>query len=74
MIALMMEAASTSKTSVKFYQTTRRNNPEDSHFQTSRRDNLNSNDIKILHVASLINAISIYSSLITPSSALRENY
>jgi hypothetical protein len=30
-IALMMEAASSSKTSVNFYQTTRRNNPEDSH-------------------------------------------
>jgi hypothetical protein len=30
-IALMMEAVSTSETSVKFYQTTRRNNPEDSH-------------------------------------------
>jgi hypothetical protein len=30
-IALMMEAASTSETSVNFYQTTRRNNPEDSH-------------------------------------------
>jgi hypothetical protein len=28
---MMMEAASTSKTSVNFYQTTRRNNPEDSH-------------------------------------------
>jgi hypothetical protein len=27
----MMEAASTSETSVNFYQTTRRNNPEDSH-------------------------------------------
>jgi hypothetical protein len=26
-----MEAASTSETSVNFYQTTRRNNPEDSH-------------------------------------------
>jgi hypothetical protein len=31
MIALMMEAASTSETSVNFYQTTRRNNLEDSH-------------------------------------------
>jgi hypothetical protein len=31
MIALMMEAASTSEMSVNFYQTTRRNNPEDSH-------------------------------------------
>jgi hypothetical protein len=30
-IALMMEAASTSETSVNFYQTTRRNIPEDSH-------------------------------------------
>jgi hypothetical protein len=31
-IVLMMEAASTSKIiSVNFYQTTRRNNPEDSH-------------------------------------------
>jgi hypothetical protein len=27
----MMEAASTSETSVNFYQTTWRNNPEDSH-------------------------------------------
>jgi hypothetical protein len=29
--ALMIEAASTSETSVNFYQTTRRNIPEDSH-------------------------------------------
>jgi hypothetical protein len=28
-IALMMEAGSTSETSANFYQTTRRNNPED---------------------------------------------
>jgi hypothetical protein len=31
LIALMMEAVSTSETSVNFYQTTRRNIPEDSH-------------------------------------------
>jgi hypothetical protein len=31
--ALMMEAASTSETSVNYYQTTGRNNPEDSHIQ-----------------------------------------
>jgi hypothetical protein len=31
MDALIMEAASTSETSVNFYQTTRRKNPEDSH-------------------------------------------
>jgi hypothetical protein len=41
-IALMMEAASTSETSVNFYQTTRRNNPEDSHLYTRRRENLKS--------------------------------
>jgi hypothetical protein len=39
-IALMMEAASTSVTSVNFYQTIRRNNPEDSHLHTHRRENL----------------------------------
>jgi hypothetical protein len=31
LITLMMEAASTSETSVNFYLTTWRNNPEDSH-------------------------------------------
>jgi hypothetical protein len=31
LIALMMEAESTSETLVNFYQTTRRYNPEDSH-------------------------------------------
>jgi hypothetical protein len=39
---LMMEAASTSETSGNFYQTTRRNNPEDSHLHTRRRKNLKS--------------------------------
>jgi hypothetical protein len=34
-IALMMEAASTSESSVNFYQTIRRNNLEDSHLQRS---------------------------------------
>jgi hypothetical protein len=33
-IALMMEAATTSETVVNFYQTTRRYNPEDSHLRT----------------------------------------
>jgi hypothetical protein len=32
-IALMMEAASTSETSVNFYQTAWRYNPEDSHLE-----------------------------------------
>jgi hypothetical protein len=38
----MMEAVSTSKTSVNLYQTTRRNNPEDSHLYIRRRENLKS--------------------------------
>jgi hypothetical protein len=42
-IALMMEAVSTSETSVNFYQTTRRYNPEDSHLHIRRRENLKSN-------------------------------
>jgi hypothetical protein len=38
----LMEAGSTSEMSINFYQTTRRNNPEDSHFYTCHRDNLKS--------------------------------
>jgi hypothetical protein len=34
----MMEAVSTSETSVSFYQTTQRNNPEDSHLHTVHKD------------------------------------
>jgi hypothetical protein len=36
----MMEAATTSETSVKFYQTTWRNNPEDMHLHTRRLEKL----------------------------------
>jgi hypothetical protein len=36
----MMEAATTSATSENFYQTARRNNPEDGHLHTRRRVNL----------------------------------
>jgi hypothetical protein len=42
LIALMMEAASTSETSVNFYQTTLRYNPEGSYLCTHRRENLSS--------------------------------
>jgi hypothetical protein len=42
LIALMMEAAGTSKTPVNFYQTTRRYNPEDSHLHTRHRESLKS--------------------------------
>jgi hypothetical protein len=41
-IALMMEAASTSETSINFYHTTRRSIPEDSHIHTCRRESLKS--------------------------------
>jgi hypothetical protein len=42
LIALMMEAVSTSETSVNFYQTTWRYITEDSHLRNRRRDNLKS--------------------------------
>jgi hypothetical protein len=38
-ITLITEAASTSETSINFYQTTRRKNPEDNHLHTRRREN-----------------------------------
>jgi hypothetical protein len=41
-ITLMMEAGTSSETSVNYYQSTRRNNPEDSHFHTRRRENFES--------------------------------
>jgi hypothetical protein len=40
-----MEAAGTSETSVNFYQTTRRYNPEDSHLHTNRRENLDPTNV-----------------------------
>jgi hypothetical protein len=41
-IALIMESASTSETSLNFYQTTRHNIPEDSHLHTRSCENLKS--------------------------------
>jgi hypothetical protein len=46
-IVLMMEAVSTSKTSVNIYQTARRNIPEDSHLHNLRRENLKSHITEI---------------------------
>jgi hypothetical protein len=40
--ASIMRAISTSEMSVNFYQTARRNIPEDSHLHTHRRENLKS--------------------------------
>jgi hypothetical protein len=45
LIALMMEEASTSETSVKFYQTTRRNNPENSHLEANPIQNVVKQDV-----------------------------
>jgi hypothetical protein len=42
LIALMMEAVRTSETSVNFYETTRRRNPEDHSRHLHRRENLKS--------------------------------
>jgi hypothetical protein len=42
---LIMEAVSTPETSENFYQTTRRNIPEDSHLHTRRRENLKFHNI-----------------------------
>jgi hypothetical protein len=50
LIALMMEAARTSETLVKLYQTTRRYNPEDSHLHTHRRENLKSYLIMLMFI------------------------
>jgi hypothetical protein len=46
--ALLREAVKTSKTSVNFYQTTRRNIPEDSHLHTRRREKLKSHHFTVL--------------------------
>jgi hypothetical protein len=48
----MMEETSTSETSVNFYQTTRRNNPEGSHLHTRRRENLKSQQGAITSILS----------------------
>jgi hypothetical protein len=45
-VALMMETVSTFETSVYFYETTRRNIPEDSLLHTRRRENLKSHLIR----------------------------
>jgi hypothetical protein len=48
--SVMAEAASTSETSVNLYQTTRRNNPEESYLHTRRRDNLKSHYVFMLNM------------------------
>jgi hypothetical protein len=52
----MIEAASTSETSVNFCQTTRRYIPEGSHLHTCRRENLKShqNNSKVAHTDNVL--------------------
>jgi hypothetical protein len=47
-IAMMIEAASTSEMLLNLYQTTRRNVPQDDHLHTRRRENLNSHIYTVL--------------------------
>jgi hypothetical protein len=49
---MMMAAVSTSQTSVNFYQTTRRNIPEDSHLHTRHRENPKSHKTGTFHIDS----------------------
>jgi hypothetical protein len=58
----MTDAASTSETSVNFYQTTRRIKPEDSHLHARRRDNLKSQPIKSSPLLALIEENALISS------------
>jgi hypothetical protein len=51
-IALMMEAARTSETSVNFYQNALHYNPEDSHLHARRRGNLKSHATGLFYVLS----------------------
>jgi hypothetical protein len=50
-IAMMMQTAITSETSVNVYQTTGRNNPEDSRLHTRRRENLKSHSVVVVCLA-----------------------
>jgi hypothetical protein len=58
----MVEAASTSETSVNFYQTTRRTTPEGSHLHTHRRENLKShlgNEVHPYVVTATLSSVAI---------------
>jgi hypothetical protein len=50
-IVLMMEAASTSETSVSFHQTTHRNITQDSHLDIRLRENLEFHDMYFIAVS-----------------------
>jgi hypothetical protein len=54
-IALMTEAANASETSVNIYQTTHRNNPEDSHLHTRHCENLKPRYVVLLEKWNFVN-------------------
>jgi hypothetical protein len=62
-IALMMEAVSTFVTSVNFCQTTRRNNPEDSHLNSRRHEKLKSYNEYLKVEAVTFIRVKLYTSL-----------
>jgi hypothetical protein len=55
----MMDTASTSETSVNFYQTARRNIPEVSHLHTRHHENLKSHLGTFLFSASVVSILEI---------------
>jgi hypothetical protein len=59
LIALMMEAVSTSETSKNFHQTTRRNIQHDSHLHTRLRENLKSQKLLMVLYSIIINSYSL---------------
>jgi hypothetical protein len=61
----MMEAKSISETSVKFYQTTWHNIPEDGHINTRRRENLKSHLSK--NCSTILVSLRVYRSHVTHS-------
>jgi hypothetical protein len=61
---MMMEAVSTSETAVNFYETTRRNNPEDGQIHARRRENLKSHLIKLCsHVGTPMSNLTWFNSI-----------
>jgi hypothetical protein len=72
LIALMMEAAGTSKTSINFYQTTRRNNSENSHLpcgQSYLKPKLEPGPFRILSVSA-----NRYTAMLTSLLLQEQNY
>jgi hypothetical protein len=54
----LMEAASTSETLVNFFQSTQRNNPEEGHLRTHRRENLKSYYFLNIHLNITLSSMS----------------